>query len=524
MEHDSFSEGNFKSLITNPFDKSIEKYTIEIGWNKSFESLIFNENISLNEGEEYEHTIIFNKSTFKKIIIDGAKFSELLWFKNCSFEDDFIIYDGDLKTLIFDNCDFKTGFIIYNVNIERLAIENSTSKNPILIKGGVFQKVSYTAHDEKTHLKINGQFTFINLFNINTVIGATITISESIIRLLKLEGDYNSSSRINFKKIKNLDVSLDNVNNDGKLYLTNFETYDIIGLKLPPLDNVIKNISDEETKDEILHFIKYNPKIKTFLQLYNHISLRQDYKNHLYFIFFRDIIVTDINSPQPTFAIKYSSLGQLELKGMKLERYNLIIMSSDLSSIKLINSTFPTDQQAWTYSDGFSIFNDLYTSASKQNNTEDKIEYYKASQKYLYKKIKYSKTPIKPSYPALKVLSQKTGSMIAINTSGLYSDHGSSWIRAAIITVFVIGLPLFGLYTYSLKDIQLDLSSKGILFYFNDILPYFPQFLNPLHKLEFMDSISTTESWSGLTDLMGRILIGIGIFEMIRSFRKYVRT
>lgn len=524
MNNLSLKEHSFKKLISDPDNNIAKPFTIDVGFFRSFENLELDEEINFNSEDNYSKPIVLNGCSFKKINIEGSIFLEFLWFKNCVFNHDFIIYEGDFKSILFENCEFKEGLTIHNIKTDSLSIELSASKNPIRIKGGIYKRLFYNSANEKTHLKVNGQFTFIDLLSIDTIIGATITISESIIRLLKLEGDFNNSSRINIKNIKNLDISLDNINNDGKLYFTDFETYNIIGLKIPPLEKVIESINDKETKLEINHLIKYNPKIKTFLQLFNHISLRESYKNLLYALLFRDVFIIKIDSQEPNFVINYSSLGLLELKGMQLEKYRIIIMSSDLSSIKLINTTFPTNKVAWTYADGFSVFNDLYTSANKQNNTEDKIEYYKASQKYLYKKIKSKKILIKPNYSTLKALINKLSSIMAIKISGLYSNHGSNWIRSVLITVLLIGMPLFGLFAASLKDIRYEFSSKGINFFIKDILPHFPEFINPLHRIDFMDIVSDKGPWSGLVDLIARILIGIGIFEMIRSFRKYVRT
>jgi len=512
METTSFNEEDFKSFVSNPNDPSFDAVTIDVGWSKAFENLKFSASITLRTNETYDKNIIFSNSEFRSINIEGAQFKELVWFKNCVFDDDFIIYNGSFTTLIFDNCDFKKGFTIYNIEIKRLSLNNVIATNPLLIKGGQLHHLSYVSINEKTNLKINGYFTFIEYFQLSTVIGTTVSISECIVNLISIEGDYNSASRVNIKEIKNNEISIKNVNNDGKFYFTNFGIYYSKLALTKSLDWYLEMIEDTEIKEEISHLLKYSLEIKTFLQLYNHISINNDTKHFLYAVFQTSLITKNINS-NPGIVIQYSSLGTLELKQMDLKRYHLSVSTSDLSAIKLINTFFPINQKAWTFSDGFSVFIDLYSSASKQNNISDKIEYYKAAQKYLYKKIKTEKFSC-----------QKVGSLATIIVSDFYSNHGSNWIRAAFLTVVVLGLPIFMIFIFSLKGISIDLSIDGLNFFFTECLQYFPKFLNPLHRTDFIDKFCNRGSWSGLIDLLSRIVVGIGVFEMVRSFRKFVRT
>ncbi len=509
------NEENFKELIRNPHSDIAKPYTIQIGWNKAFQNLTYKGILNLGYNEKYDKALIFENCFFDKTLIESTEFKEFVWFKNCSFEDDFIIYDGSFTTLIFDNCEFKKSLTILDITVNKLSINNSISKNPILIKGGRYTNLHYNSSTEKTHLRINGLFTFIGFFSLKTAIGANVTVNNSIIRNIKIEGDYNSSSRVNFKEIQNFDISIDNTNNDGKFYFTNFYTKNIIRLNFPTIEYAIQKIEDPTSKDELHNFVRYNPQIKTFQNLYNHISLKEDLKKILYVYLFKEVLISSPidNNEKPIFAIKYSSIGTLELKSMVLEKYSPLIISSDLSSIKLIDTFFPTEEKPFTHSDGLNLFNDLYTSASKQNNLNDKIEYYKASQKFLYKKLYHQKK-------SKRVI----GSLISISTSKFYSNHGSSWIKAAVITFIILAFPMFGLFVFSLKKISLDFSVTGFKYFSSEILPYFPQFINPIHKIEFMESISSLGEYSSWVDLFSRVLIGIGVFEMIRSFRKFVRN
>lgn len=61
---------------------------------------------------------------------------------------------------------------------------------------------------------------------------------------------------------------------------------------------------------------------------------------------------------------------------------------------------------------------------------------------------------------------------------------------------------------------------------FRENIANYIKFINPTHKLNFMDTEFykySDNDWFVIFDLLGRIFVGIGIFETIRSFRKYSR-
>ncbi|MCP4970921.1 MAG: hypothetical protein GY932_10045 [Arcobacter sp.] len=143
---------------------------------------------------------------------------------------------------------------------------------------------------------------------------------------------------------------------------------------------------------------------------------------------------------------------------------------------------------------------------------KEKIEYYKASQENL---LAFSKEE--------PFSFNKLSSLGSLRTSKFYSDFGQNWLKAILITVCIIGFLFYGLFLLSLKNIELDISVKGLKFFFNNLIHYYPQFLNPTHKLSFFNEIGELGKLSSSIDLISRVFIGIGIFETIRSFRKYVR-
>lgn len=87
-------------------------------------------------------------------------------------------------------------------------------------------------------------------------------------------------------------------------------------------------------------------------------------------------------------------MGYLELIEFEVDQFkNIQIESSDLSSIKMINSSIPVKKNRITskdktYLNHYSIYNDLYVSTKNQNNIKDRNKYFQASQKYLLINLK----------------------------------------------------------------------------------------------------------------------------------------
>ncbi|MFT5892263.1 MAG: hypothetical protein ACI9Y7_002373 [Dokdonia sp.] len=182
-----------------------------------------------------------------------------------------------------------------------------------------------------------------------------------------------------------------------------------------------------------------------------------------------------------------------------------------------MNSKFPVKEGRITsnsnlYRNLYHLYNDLYSISSAQNNAKNRLEYYKASQINLLRSTKEEAFSW-----------NKISSLLSLRVSKFYSDFGQNAVKAFFITVFLLGPIFYGLFVLSLENITFDFSEKGRKFFFEEILKYYPQFLNLTHKYTLLENVSSLGNFSLLIDLFSRIFIGIGIFEMIRSFRKYVR-
>jgi hypothetical protein len=468
----------------------------------------------LEIGGSFPESLRITDSKFDSVHTVDCTFEKSITFRDCIFEGDFIINEGNFKSrLHFLNCEFHGNFVIRNGFFNTLLFDNSKTLKQAKIVGGVFESFVYSSVDEKTIFQIEGRFTFIKEIKLISVLGMTFFAKEGVVNYLWIEGYYNSSSRINFSDIKCNSVKIEDVNNDGKIYFSNFNYCQVTALNPVPLTS-IQTYPDKSDEEESLHHeIQKNLKLNDNISLYNYFFFNSLRKELLYESTRAKTFVFDTTPrTKPLFSIINCSLGILELRDIPLENMGVEVLSSDLSLVKLINTTFPLQIKSFNSLNEYYVYNDIYTSANRQNNFRDKINYYRVSQQALLKNIiSEGRFTAFPSY-------------ISIVVSKYASNHGSNWGRALIVTL-LLGLIMYGLFVISFSDISFDLSIDGFMYFSQTILPYLPQFFNPLHKMEFMEKVSTNFGvFTGLTDILGRLFISIGIFELVRSFRKFVRT
>jgi len=228
-----------------------------------------------------------------------------------------------------------------------------------------------------------------------------------------------------------------------------------------------------------------------------------------------DLFKKKKDSRKNLFEFNKAQIGQMEFKNFPLEKFQGIkIIDTELTSLKTFNSTFPIKKIQGNHKSLYEIFNDLYSIAKTKNNKLEEIQYYKASQGSLLKSL------------LNKDWWKNTPSIISLFTSKIYSNYGTRWTQSAFLITPIFSSIFFCLMLLS-SNFELDLSLEGCK-NFQENLVYYVQFLNPIHKITFMDRTTSNFKFSSdlsfvILDFIGRILISIGIFETIISFRKYVR-
>ena len=462
----------------------------------------------------YGFSITFQNCSFEYVLVNQVKSNKDLFFENCSFVDDLLIRGLSVDSLKFEHCNFEKSLDIDYIESNYLRFIKTESKNGINLTAGQIRTMTINPVNEKTHFTFIRKFLLIDSLSIDSVSGITVFAKDCIINKVYLSGYFNIGSRLDFSNIVSSYLRLKDLNNDGKIYFSNTRQVAVKRFINKSITHYVEEFLKSHKylfRDSEVEYIKSVQDDRTVLQLIATEYSILDFESfiddrYLEFLEYEPISDAELN-------IRNSSVGILEVKNINFDwRYKLDIQNSDLSSIKLINSKIPDIQIRDNYLNYYNVYNDLYTSASKQNNAKDKLEYYRISQRYLYQFLKYEAAPNQ----------REIGARIAIFISNVFSSHGTNWLKAIIVTI-IFAMIFFSLFVISLNGITVDLTWNAIFETGQITLNYLPQFINPLHKLDFMESFATLGSWTALVDLFSRIIIAIGLFEIVRSFRKHVR-
>lgn len=483
-----------------------------------FENLNFIDIFHLNS-INYENYIYFNNCIFNRELKFIKSNLNQIWFKNSVFKENLIVDSGNFNSFFwFQDCSFINHFIIRNGKFQNFFFNNSEVIKDLRIEGGSFKKAQFLPKSEKDRINIKGLLTFIHELELKSNSGINFFAEKTFINKIVCKGNLNNNSRINFNDIRNnFSIDFDSVKNDGKIYLNSFSAtleYPII-LNDKNINIIDKSIFNERS-DEYLRLIK-STKVETVSELYNKIQTPNFIKEIIIEKYFSEIteLGEKVNSIDLFFKINNSSMGYVELIDFDIDQFkNIYIESSDLSSIKFINSFFPIKKNRIhsndkTYLNHYSIYNDLYVSAKNQNKIKDRNKYFQASQKYLLKNL-------------MSDFIKNIPSILSNITSKLFSNYGQNWLQSLIVT-FSFSILFFGLYLRSFKNLELEFSYDGWIFFQMNYLKYLPEFINPTHKIDLVDNLKNEiGNWTRFFDFFGRIIVGIGIYETIKSFRKYV--
>ncbi len=125
---------------------------------------------------------------------------------------------------------------------------------------------------------------------------------------------------------------------------------------------------------------------------------------------------------------------------------------------------------------------------------------------------------------------EKVMDVFTFNLNRISNGHGEDWIKS----LRFILIPTFIIFIFYILSIRYDFSVKylicssglsfdsDVLNYICINLKYYFEFLNPARKFDFI-KLKEAESlsfWSSLWDIIGRIVVSFGIYQLIVAFRK----
>lgn len=257
----------------------------------------------------------------------------------------------------------------------------------------------------------------------------------------------------------------------------------------------------------------------------------------------------------PSFRISQSSLGKTEFTDCDLAGFNFEYNNSKITEVFISGGTVPENVVVYDEQDKLtkveklhqqkSFFDQLKKVFEGQGDIVRGTKYHARTseiqmqiitlqilEKFILatqkiKDISWLRTFfVKSKYKKFlkRIWNYLTETIYLCSEWGVYSlnklsnKHGESWFRGLLFTLFV---SLVGFHFY---NIALSSPKYSFVWEWNtDYLSDWAQFIIPTHKIDFIDTkdqIFLTNS-AAFRDILSRIFIGYGIYQLISAFRKH---
>ncbi|KQK24827.1 hypothetical protein AR438_14160 [Chryseobacterium aquaticum] len=424
------------------------------------------------------------KNTYKNCIFTGDRID----FLNLKIDD----IEKESHILIFENCEFNNEIYFKDCSFQEITFRNSLNIEKIHI---ACKKLSYLILNNEE--KIECKNFNLTLHNINIS-------KELTIRNIKTENSYLDFLRCEF--------------NNVEIFNNNLKRIDISNSTCKKTFDFNKNeISDSYIKDN--NFFKFS-----FTR--NDLNGESNFRNNDFIgttLFEKNkndirgkIIITSCNFEKYTY-FSNSNLYELKIDTSKfLETTSFQDFKIDIFNLDR------TIFEKTPFFDDFSIEKiDRCTHRTIRNlkqqllRADNSIDYnfYRAIEHRQYKiylkdRIKKSKT--KTEKKRLK------RDLTILRINDFYSDNGVNWVKAIIQTLLLASIfYILFFIVYNLEnDFDLQKINEFLIGYFRFFLV--TDYYNPLEDRKYID---IWYAWPFF--IIGKIAIGIGIFEIINSFRKF---
>lgn len=213
------------------------------------------------------------------------------------------------------------------------------------------------------------------------------------------------------------------------------------------------------------------------------------------------------------FRISYSSLGTTEFIDCDLSSFQSFqFNNSRFTDVFISGGSLPEKNisiieaekngEVW-YEQLVSLYNQFSSVFQAQGHIYKSINYRSKSSQYQMELLKKRKDWL---------------NLIPFKLNAWSNQHGASWAKA-----------LWFLIWTSACFYLLVLISTGNIFKFDNafkpaFIGYFFDFINPLRPFDFYSEIGLIiNGWTRFFDLLSRVVIGYGIYQLIAAFRRYGR-
>ncbi len=408
---------------------------------------------------------------------DNSELTHFFSFDNCEFENDVYFKDCFVQEIKFSNISKP----IKNLHLAPKKLGYFTFECSESLDREIINEINITIHNceivkflDFLHLKSTGNL-LISRCKINRV-------------------------KIHDSKFKRIDIDHSNFTSDFQFTLNSVE------------DSYFKHNEFNKTNFSLTDFgidteFSFNDFSGTalFEKLKNENRTRVKFKscNFMKYTYFNKSTLYDLHIDTSKFQ-EFTSFQELELNSIFLDR-TIFEKPAFFDDIEIFR---------------FSKCNKRTLRNIKQQllRTDNKIDYdnFRAHELNSYKEELKKTIKSKPKANRKKLRRDLT----ILRVNSFFSNNGTDWVKAIKRTLFVAILFYSIFYGIHNSDREIDLLNKsGYSEYFIGLFRYFllTDFHNPLvNSREYLVSV-----WEWIPFIFGKILIAIGIYEILVSFRKF---
>ncbi|MEW5676442.1 pentapeptide repeat-containing protein [Flavobacterium enshiense] len=204
--------------------------------------------------------------------------------------------------------------------------------------------------------------------------------------------------------------------------------------------------------------------------------------------------------------------GLLDLHGVNFEKnsyfYNSTIKNLDLDKSVIDKGVFFLGSKI--KKSNRETFRIIKNEFNKQNNHIESLNYHQREMYSYFKELLAELIPKKNESILnylLKFL-RNLNNLVILLLNFISNFFGLSWIFGVVFT-FTSTYLMYKLYVS-------HLTFEGEISFWQ----YYPQFLSPIHKFDFIENVKQTK-YSYLIDFLGRIVSSFGFYQTVQAFRKY---
>jgi hypothetical protein len=469
-------------------------------------------------GGEFKSKIKIGACTAEYFEISEGTFEEEIGFYKLNNIQDLWISGGTFRSFI-KLIDGNYGHLsILNGNIQSFNITGGEFSKDVNILGGTFNFIKVTNGSFKSIIiKSDSPYcdkTLINTLHIKTNNTLSLTIDSIVLNRFRLHYILRRESTILFQNTNPRKIVFKNFTNNGKIIFNHVTPKNEFLLKT--LNREIKSTIDNSP---IFQLWKEQNTISEIIQDLNSIISKENILGSELLQSLKNLLASAkrVDTVKNELVIMNSVLGDTEFRDVNFRKLGKIYcLNSNISTIKQHGEFLPSLKRIkyyfdnnpeflldrnrpsykWTMRKDF--YRDLTTAATNQKDILKRIDYFASYQNSI-----------------LHTSENDYSVKFSIWFNKYTNDYGRSWILGIIITIFIFGLIPFIFYMHSL-GFSLSRRPKDMIATFG----YFSEFILPIHKIDFMNSIAEMTGWSKFFDLLGRILVSLGIYQTIQAFRK----